>query len=176
MNSKRFLIFTGAGKGKTTASIGTIIRALGYNWDIALIQFIKSREDIGEIITLRKFSNMFIYIGGLGFVPPKESSDYQKHLEKAQNTFQIAKEVLQKEFKMIVIDEIFNAYTKELLSLNDIELLIETFYKNPNSKCLIMTGRNAPKSIIEKADTVSEVKMIKHAFDIGIPAMEGIEK
>lgn len=176
MNHKRFLIFTGAGKGKTTAAIGNIIRALGYNWKIALIQFIKSREDVGEIITLKKFPEVYIYVGGLGFIPPEKQPEYKKHFEKAKETYHITTNILEKNYDMIVIDEIFNAYSKNLLTLKEIEYLINLFFNNPKTKCLIMTGRNAPKSIIEKADTVSEVKMIKHAFEYGMPAMEGIEK
>jgi len=176
MTNKRLLIFTGSGKGKTTAAIGSMIRALGYNWKILFIQFIKSRTDVGEIITLRQFSNINIYVGGLGFVPPKESIDYQKHYTKAKETYQLARELFQNNYDMIVIDEIFNAYNKQLLTLEEIEILVKDFFSNVNSKCLIMTGRNAPSSIIEKADTVSEVKMLKHAFEYGIPAMEGIEK
>jgi len=176
MTNKRLLIFTGSGKGKTTAAIGNIIRALGYNWKIVMVQFIKSRTDVGEIITLKKFPNIDIYIGGLGFVPQKESKDYQKHYQKAKETYHFTRELLKKNYDMFVIDEIFNAYNKQLLTLEEIETIIKDFFSNENSKCLIMTGRNAPSSIIEKADTVSEVKMIKHAFDYGIPAMEGIEK
>ncbi len=176
MTNKRFLIFTGSGKGKTTAAIGSMIRASGYNWKIFFIQFIKSRTDVGEIIMLKKFSNIEIYIGGLGFVPPKESKDYQKHYQKAKETYQFTRELLKKNYDMFVIDEIFNAYNKQLLTLEEIEILVKDFFSNETSKCLIMTGRNAPNSIIEKADTVSEVKMIKHAFEYGIPAMEGIEK
>ncbi len=166
------IVFTGDGKGKTTAALGTALRAAGYGMKTFVLQFIKNKES-GEHRACR-FLHPFLEVVccGCGFVF-KEKDDLNVHINAAQNGLKLAREKIQSgKYNIIVLDEVLVALSLDLIALED---LIDLIALKPPTLHLILTGRGAPKEIIEIADTVSEVKAIKHAYQRGIPAQKGIE-
>jgi len=165
-------IYTGNGKGKTTAALGLSIRALGRNKRVCLIQFMKNNFDYGEIRILKQLSNIEIrQFGTDKLVDPNhpEPIDFQE----AENAYQAARQVLRsRKYDLVVLDEINVAVNWGLLEVEKQLLLMN---ENQNGKELVMTGRYAHEKVIEKADLVTEMKEIRHYFNKGFKAREGIE-
>ena len=163
-------IYTGNGKGKTTASIGLIIRALGHNKKIAMVQFMKKDENYGEYRYLHNKIALF-QVGRNEFVDFKNPAKIdielaQKGLEKAK------KLIFSDEYDMIVLDEINVSIMFRLINEKDIIMIMK---EKPERLELILTGRGATKEMINNADLVSEMKEIKHYYNKGIDGREGIE-
>ncbi len=168
----RVLIFTGEGKGKTTAGLGMAVRAAGHGHRVKVIQFVKG-ADSGEHDAIEKASHIDIVQTGLGFLPKVSSPEFDKHKEAAQNGLSLAKEVIDsKEFQLVVLDEICVAVSKGLIEEDEV---IEAVKGAGQDSCVVMTGRGATPGLIEIADTVSEIKCIKHAYESGIKAQKGVE-
>jgi cob(I)alamin adenosyltransferase len=168
----RVLIFTGDGKGKTTAAIGIIVRSQGHKIPTCFIQFLKAAPS-GELKILEQFPNLSVKRFGLGFVPKPDQPDFHAHFEMAQKGFGELQKIIQtNDYRLIILDEILGALHAELITERQ---LIDCIQQIPSQTTLVLTGRNAPQSLIELADTVSEIKSIKHGFDAGIPAQPGIE-
>lgn len=165
-------IYTGNGKGKTTAAIGQGIRALGHKHKVIIIQFMKGDESYGEIKALKKIKNFKVLQYGLPtFV--KKGEPGKKDIELAQKGLQIARKTIkEKKYDMIILDEINVAIDYGLVKLSDVLDLIE---KCPNKTELILTGRYASKALIDKADLVSEIKEIKHPYQKGFVSRIGID-
>ncbi len=166
-------IYTGNGKGKTTASLGLIMRALGNDFKVLLIQFLKGR-DYGELHSLSKFESLKISRYGRGvFIKSKENlTDEDVFL--ARNGYEHLKNaLLSDEYDLIVADEILGTLRYDLISIDEIKNLIKI--KNEKVE-FVLTGRNAPQELIDMADLVTEMKEIKHYFKKGIMARKGIEK
>ena len=166
------IVMTGNGKGKTTSAIGAIIRALNYNWKIALFQFMKNNNYIGEINFLKKNINTNL----LSIFKYQLSNQYKikENREKYINKIlcNIENITLDNKTDLIVLDEINVALFYKLLPVNKIINIIQ----NKNKwKTIILTGRNANKKILNIANLISEIKKIKHPFDNNIKAQEGIE-
>lgn len=175
MKSDRGLILvnTGDGKGKSTASFGTAFRALGYGYKVCIIQFIKGKWRTGEMEVFKGFENLTHIITGDGFT--WEHEDSTNDIRLANDGWSRAKEIIlskNDETKLLVLDE-FNI----VMDLNFVgtEEVIEVFQQRRDGLDIIITGRNAPKEIIELADTATEMVPLKHAMDNGIPAKKGIE-
>jgi cob(I)alamin adenosyltransferase len=169
----RILVITGEGKGKSSSAFGMVLRALGHGMKVSVIQFIKKRTDTGEVAALSQIPNAEICQFGLGFLPPKLSPKYIEHKKIAQKGLAFALERLSNpEYDMIVLDEICSTVYHELLMEQDILSAIRSASEN---KIIICTGRYAPESLINIADTVSKVDLIKHAYDKGIHAQPGVE-
>jgi len=169
------IVYTGDGKGKTTAALGTALRAAGHGKKILIVQFIKSFKRYGEIKFVKNFDcGIEIKTMGKGYVRIKgDSHAFEEHVKAAKGTLEFAKDqILSKKYHIIVLDEINIALDKKLLTFNEVAELIK---QKPPDLHLILTGRGAPKKLIELADLVSEVKEIKHPFRKGIPAQKGIE-
>jgi cob(I)alamin adenosyltransferase len=164
-------IYTGNGKGKTTASLGLIIRALGRNHKVCLIQFMKKNFEYGEIQFLSKQENLDIFQFGTDkLIDPKNPSEID--FSEAEKGYTKALECISSnKYDLIVIDEINVAVSWKLLP---IEKQLEIFRLDTKSE-IVMTGRYALPEIIEKADLVTEMKEIKHYYNIGINARKGIE-
>ena len=165
-------VYTGDGKGKTTASLGLILRAVGAGWRILLGQFLKHGEfseikalkKLGEQVTIRQY-------GSGRFIKGRPS---EKEIEMAMAGLSEIMQVMEEgKYDLIVLDEINVAVHFGLIPLKSLMSLLE---RRPQDVELILTGRWAPKEIIERADLVTEVRMIKHYFSKGVPAREGIEK
>jgi len=169
----RIIVITGNGKGKTTSALGMVLRAIGHGMKVSIIQFIKGRSDIGEIAALKQFTKVELIQCGKGFVPPEESNQFKIHRDSAQSALMLASERLSDaSIGMVVLDEICSTVYHHLLSEDDI---ISTIKKAHTNSIIICTGRYAPQSLIDLADTVSIINSIKHGFDKGITAQKGVE-
>lgn len=170
------LIFTGNGKGKTTASIGLTVRAVGQGLSVKILQFIKSKgRSYSEQIALEKLGVEVIQLGE-GFTWTKTPEIHRKALKSA---WQIAKEtVMSGKYDVVVLDELNNALAIESFSIDDVLPLHEVkelIQTKPTHVHLVITGRNANEEIKKLADLVSVVNVEKHYYDEGIPAVKGIE-
>ncbi len=168
-----FAIYTGDGKGKTTAALGQGLRAVGSGLKVYMVQFLKGGKT-GELNSVKNLENFTIF----RFEKPRdfvwnlkedEIEELKKEIKKGYDF--ILKALENKECDMLIIDEIMAVLSYKFLS---IEEALEIVNKMDNTE-IIMTGRNAPKELIEKADLVTEMKMIKHYFNKGIKARKGIE-
>ncbi len=169
------IVYTGNGKGKTTAALGLIFRALGYGWNICMIQFIKGDWHYGELDTAKQFpENLEIHPIGEGFYKIRgDKKTENEHKASAQAGLRFAEEkLLSEKYNLVILDEINNAVEMGLIDEKQILNLLDKVPKNVDVVC---TGRNAPKSLIEKADLVTEMTEIKHPFQQGIVAKKGID-
>ncbi|MBW1635379.1 MAG: cob(I)yrinic acid a,c-diamide adenosyltransferase [Deltaproteobacteria bacterium] len=167
----RVIINTGDGKGKTTAALGTAFRALGHGHRVCVIQFIKGEGKYGERVMAEEFDNLDWYICGKGFVFNKDNIEEDRRV--AREGFEIAKEKIESdEYDLIILDEI--TYLP-LYGFLDVGEIVELIKNKPKRLSLILTGRNAAPELIEQADTVSEIRSIKHGYEQKIKAQKGIE-
>jgi len=166
-------VYTGNGKGKTTASIGQAIRARGHNFRICFVSFFKNPKDFryGELELLRRLK-----IETVNFVPRHphfyKNIDRKKVREECLKSLKSIKEIFGKDYDMVVLDEILIALRDNFLKEEEVLKLLED---KPEHLEIILTGVKATKKIIEKADLVTEMKKIKHPFNQGIKEREGIE-
>ncbi len=172
--------YTGEGKGKTSAALGMMVRALGAGYNVAFIQFIKQwevSEDqfIRNILPVYK-ENLTFYKGGLGFYEAGElSSDAtkQQHIDESKKTYDLAlSTAISGEYHLVICDEINNAVHDGLLKVADLRRLID---EKDASTSLCLTGRNFPDSLIDKVDIATNMTKLKHHFDEKILANKGID-
>jgi cob(I)alamin adenosyltransferase len=172
-DSGRILIFTGDGKGKTTAALGMALRAVGHSMKVSIIQFIKADSSTGEIAALRAIPGVRIVQTGCGFVPPESNPSFADHHEAAQSGLKLAtREIESGEYSLVVLDEICVAVAKGLVGESDV---VDVVRKAGPDTTLVLTGRGATPALIALADTVTEMKVIKHGMRSGWPAQEGVE-
>ena len=166
-------IYTGNGKGKTTAALGLITRAVGSNLKIFLCQFLKGR-DYGELYTLKKFETVTHERYGRGvFIRSKEYvTDEDKKLMR-EGYESLKKALLSGKYDIVIADEILGTLRYDLISIEEIKFLIKN---KPETTEFVLTGRNAPDELIEMADLVTEMREVKHYFQKGVMARKGIEK
>lgn len=170
------LVYTGDGKGKTTAALGLAVRATGRGKKVLMIQFIKSPErSYGEQLALEKIG-IEIYQKGSGFTWTKTP---EEHREALKNAWAFVNEKVSSEsYDVLILDEINNALAIDTFPIDDVLPLKEVldFIEKYRGKMhIVLTGRAAKNEIIEAADLVTEMKPIKHYYDEGIPAVKGIE-
>jgi cob(I)alamin adenosyltransferase len=166
-------IYTGNGKGKTTAALGVALRALGQGMKVAFIQFMKGQINYGELKALRTFPACLVeQYGRAEFVNP--GNPEAKDLELAQQGWNRAQAIITSgRYDLIILDEINLAAAWKLV---DESQVLDILKSKPLNLEIILTGRNAPASFLEIADLVTEMKAIKHYFDNqGIPGRPGIE-
>lgn len=166
-------VHTGNGKGKTTASLGLALRAIGHGYKVIMVQFMKGSDNYGEIIAAGKYlPGLIVEQYGLkSFVNKAKPSP--EDISAAQKGLKRAMEVLSGgQYHLVILDEINVALDYNLVTLDQVMALIES---RPPHVELVFTGRNAHPKVIEAADLVSEVNMVKHPYDQGINAREGIE-
>lgn len=164
------IVYTGNGKGKTSATVGQALRAYGNAIPLCFVQFMKSDVQAGEQIALKKLLQENFYIGGCGFF--RNEAEREKHRQAALAALAWL-EQKKEEVTMLCCDEILYAYHAKLVTQEEIENLIN--YCNEANKHLVLSGRYAPDWLIAQADIVSEIKEIKHASTKGIKAQRGIE-
>lgn len=175
------IAYTGEGKGKTSASLGLLVRALGAGWYCAYIQFIKHWEvsehkfikDIQGVYGKR----LYFYKGGKGFYNAKELSaknvSDKEHAQAARSTYQTALECASSgKYQLVVCDEINNAVSDGLLQVDDIRELINS--KSPKTS-LCLTGRDFPDELIELTDIATNMQKLKHHFDNKFLANKGVD-
>jgi cob(I)alamin adenosyltransferase len=165
-------VYTGKGKGKTSAAFGLALRAIGRGLKVYVIQFIKGGFDYGELYIVDKLPNLRLKAFGRGkFVTekPPETED----VELAQEALALAEEVVKNgEYDIVILDEINVALDLKLISL---EKVLELIKNKPKHVELVLTGRYAPDEIIEAADLVTEMIEVKHPYKKGFQARKGIE-
>ena len=167
------LLYTGNGKGKTTAALGQVLRASGHGFKVAIVQFIKNMVNTGEIKAAKKIfaEHLDIYPMGSGFTwDAKDTEELRRAAEKGWN---LAREKIESgQYCMVILDELTYALNYGLLDQDE----ILTFLKNkPEKLHVIITGRDASDKLIDLADLVTEMKEIKHPYQKGIKARKGIE-
>jgi cob(I)alamin adenosyltransferase len=175
------IVYTGDGKGKTSASLGLLARALGNRWNVAFIQFIKY-WGVGEHVFIRDITPLFkdqlyFYKGGKGFYDAGELSQSQvtpeQHKKAALETYEEAfKSVTSGEYNLVICDEINNAVHDGLLTRQQLEALI--VQRSPNTS-ICLTGRNFPEELLEKTDIATDMHKLKHHFDDKYLANKGID-
>jgi cob(I)alamin adenosyltransferase len=170
----RILLFTGDGKGKTTAALGMAFRASGHGMRTCVVQFIKSDQTVGEITAANASEWIEIYPVGLGFLPPAGDAKIAQHREAAQAGVQKAAELIaSNRYQVVILDEICFAVARDLVEEEQVE---ELAGKMLSDACLVLTGRDAPPALVSMADTVTEMRAIKHCLDTGRKAQIGVER
>ncbi len=167
-------VYTGDGKGKTTAAIGLAMRAIGNGLKVYMIQFMKGQIFYGELKIARMHSPDFVIkqCGRPDFVNPKNPDSID--IKMANEAIEYARNVLRSgEYDIVILDEINVALKFGLIKLEDV---IELIKNKPSHVELILTGRYAHPQVIELADLVTEMKQVKHYYEKGIEAREGIER
>jgi len=166
------IINTGNGKGKTTAALGAALRAVGQDFKVTMIQFIKGRWRTGEYKAASRLGpNFEIIRTGLGFT--RLSKDTARDMAEARNGWKIAKEKIESgKYDIVILDELTHAINLGFIDLDDV---LETLRTKGEALHVIITGRDAPQRMIDMADIVTEMKLVKHPFTEGVPAQRGIE-
>ncbi len=165
-------VFIGNGKGKTSAALGAVIRALGHGLRVYVVFFMKGDYPYGEFSTLRKLPN--VNIASFGFRRLTDPANIKlEEIEQAKQALSAVREaMLSGNYDMVVLDEVNVAAAWKLIELNEVVKLIKD---KPSNVELILTGRYADAKVIELADLVTEMVKIKHHYDKGVLAQKGIE-
>ncbi|MGG4607104.1 cob(I)yrinic acid a,c-diamide adenosyltransferase [Providencia sp. Me31A] len=164
------IVFTGNGKGKTTAAFGTICRAVGHGKKAGVVQFIKGSWDNGERELLEPHGVPF-YVMSTGFT--WETQNKETDTFACLETWHYAKQLLNDpQYDLVVLDELTYMVSYHYLALNDV---IQALQNRPSNQSVIITGRGCHRDLLALADTVTEMRPIKHAFDVGIKAQKGID-
>ncbi|UCH09656.1 MAG: cob(I)yrinic acid a,c-diamide adenosyltransferase [Fidelibacterota bacterium] len=169
------IVYTGTGKGKTTAALGTAFRALGYGWKVCMVQFIKGTWKYGEMKSIAAYGEQFeLHPLGVGFYKILDDDQPEEvHREAAAKAVDLVIEKLESaEYDLVIADELSVAYDIELIDDTAIHRILEA---RPTHIHLIVTGRGAPEFLIEAADMVTEMREIKHPYQQGIKAQPGID-
>jgi len=165
-------VYTGNGKGKSTAAFGLALRAIGRGLKVYIIQFIKGGFDYGELYIADKLPNLKLKAFGRGkFITEKPPA--KEDIKLAEEAFELAEKIINSgEYDIVVLDEINVALNLQLIKIDKV---LELIKKKPQHVEVVLTGRYAPSEIIEVADLVTEMKEIKHPFNKGYEARKGIE-
>jgi cob(I)alamin adenosyltransferase len=169
------VVLTGKGKGKTTSALGMALRAAGHGMKVCIIHFMKGDMYAGELDGIKMLGpNVEVHLMGKGFCGIQGNPyPYKEHRANAQDAIKLARDKISSEaFDMVILDEVNNALHLKLVDLPQVMDLIDI---KPPLMHLILTGRDAHPEIIERADTVSEVREIKHAFRKDIEPQKGID-
>ena len=169
------IVYTGKGKGKTTAALGLALRATGYDKKICMIQFIKGSWHYGEMDSTKRLEPGFEMVAvGKGFVGIiDDKSPKEDHEKVAKEAIRISNDKIQSgKYDIVILDEISYAVNLNLISVDDVLKLIKL---KPDDIDLVLTGNYAKEEVIEIADLVTEMKEIKHPFQKGIKAKKGID-
>ncbi len=166
------LVHTGNGKGKSSSGFGMVLRALGNGMRAGVVQFIKGAKSTGEEIFLRRFpEEVEFHVMGEGYT--WETQDRQRDIAKAQAAWLVARRLLQDpEIDLVLLDELNIALKYGYLEL---PMVLADLQARPPHQHVVVTGRGAPDGLIAAADTVSEMQVVKHAFQQGIAAQAGVE-
>jgi cob(I)alamin adenosyltransferase len=174
MKQQRILLFTGNGKGKSTAAFGMLARALGHGMKARVIQFVKSDDSVGEQKFFSQLDGVEWEQFGAGFLPrDPESPGMEVHRIAASKGLDAAIAALASpDYDFVLLDELCYALGQKLIPLDP---LLEALRSAGEGKIVVMTGRNAPEALIAVADTVTEMTMVKHGYEQGMQAQKGVE-
>jgi len=172
MEKGLLIVFTGNGKGKTTAALGMALRAAGHDMRVLILQFIKGAWSYGELDALKRLDQVEILPLGTGFTWQKENLEEDRRL--AESGWQKATlEISRGAYDMIILDELNYVLSYGLLP---VDLVLDAVKNRPAKLHLVVTGRNAPEELLAVADLVTEMRNLKHPYhDQGISAQTGIE-
>ncbi|SHK50016.1 cob(I)yrinic acid a,c-diamide adenosyltransferase [Halomonas caseinilytica] len=167
----QLLVFTGNGKGKTTAAWGTVTRALGYGYRVGVVQFIKGTWECGERERLIEDANLEVAIMGTGFTWETQNRDADTRA--CQTVWAEARRLLaDPNVYLVVLDEITYMLKFGYLDIDEVTTALDN---RPAEQTVIVTGRNAHRRLLDAADTVSEMREVRHAFNAGLQARRGID-
>lgn len=175
MDKGLIIVYYGNGKGKTTAALGVALRALGYNHNVCMIQFIKGEWNYGEIHSSNRLSpNFELIVTGKGFVGIiDDDHDIEEHIQSSRTGLKIAREkISSRKFDTVILDEINYALKLKLLEEEDIISLLKS---KPEEVNIILTGNYITDEIVNMADLITEMREIKHPYKKGIKAKKGID-
>lgn len=165
------LVLTGNGKGKSSSAFGMVARALGHGMRVSVAQFIKGSNDTGEEAFFCRQPDVSWHVLGEGFT--WETQNLERDIETAQRGWRVVREMLQDEtIDLIVLDELTYPITYGWL---DLDMVLADIEARPSMQHVVITGRAAPEALCEAADTVSELRDVKHAFRAGIRVQKGID-
>lgn len=165
------VVNTGNGKGKSSAAFGVVARALGHGLQVGVVQFVKGRSDTGEEAFFRRQPGVHWHVGGEGFT--WETQDKDRDARAAQAAWDVAcAHLSDPAIGLVVLDEMTYAFKYGWL---EIEPVLEVLRNRPAHQHVIITGRAAPQPLIDAADTVTDMGLVKHAFKAGVAAMPGME-
>ncbi len=165
------VVNTGNGKGKSSSAFGMLARALGHGMKVAVVQFIKARGSTGEELFFRTVPDIEYHVMGDGFT--WETQSREQDIQTAEKTWEKACSFIENpDYDFIILDELNIVLKYGYLELDEV---LNTLKNKPAMQHIIITGRSAPKELIDLADTVSEIKDVKHAYRDGIQAQKGIE-
>ena len=166
------LVHTGEGKGKSSSAFGVVFRAAGWDMNVLVIQFIKGMWKTGEQKAAKRFDNIEWHVMGDGFTWDTKNPEQDR--KTSEGIWEFAKEKIRShQYDLVLLDEINYCCGYGWLSGEEIAAFIRD--EKPKWMHLIMTGRDASQAVIDAADTVTEMRPIKHAFDLGIVAQQGVE-
>ena len=166
------IVHTGKGKGKTTAALGMVCRAIGHGHKVSLIQFIKGAMFSGESVVFAAFPDQ-VEMRPMGEGFTWDTQDRERDVAKVREAWEAAKaRIMDPEWRMVVCDELNIALRYDYLSLDEVLAVLRN---KPEDTHVVITGRNAPDGLIEVADLVTEMELIKHPFRSGVKAQAGVE-
>lgn len=167
-----FLVNTGNGKGKSSSGFGMLARSLGHGLRCGVVQFIKGSFATGEEAFFRRFPDELDYhVMGEGFT--WETQDRARDIAAARAAWAVARRMLaDPDYDFVLLDELNIALVKDYVALDEVLAAVRA---RPERQHVVITGRGAPEGLIEAADTVTEMRLVKHAFNAGIMAQKGVE-
>ncbi|MCA1742897.1 MAG: cob(I)yrinic acid a,c-diamide adenosyltransferase [Desulfonatronovibrio sp.] len=170
-NQALAMVYTGNGKGKTSAAVGQALRAKGSGLNVAFGQFLKRDDQAGEQKILKSLLGNDFFASGQGFY--RNKAQYRKHRDAVKEMINWAENKLSKNYDLLILDEAIYALGMDLLKKEELDELMDKAMSCGTN--LVLTGRNAPPWLTEKADMVSELLEVKHHFQKNISARKGIE-
>jgi cob(I)alamin adenosyltransferase len=170
-------IYTGNGKGKTSASLGLVLRAMREKMKVIIIQFVKSESGSGEVGLKKILSKLEVKCFGNGLITKRqETRDKRKEIATAMRGVRFTEQKIKSgKYQVVILDEVLVPYGLGLVKLSDIIKLMKLARKAKGKMFLVLTGRGCPESLYKLADLVTEMKEIKHPFQKGIEAIKGID-
>ena len=169
------IVYTGKGKGKTTAALGIVLRAVGHGYKVGMIQFIKGEWYYGELTSSKRLEPEFELIAaGRGFVGIiDDDHPIEEHEKAAKDAIEVAKQkIASGDYDIMILDEINYAVKLNLISQQDI---LDVIAAKPEKTSLVLTGNYVPEAVVAAADLVTEMREIKHPYQRGIKAKKGVD-
>ncbi len=169
------VVYTGDGKGKTTAALGMCVRAVGYDWKICIIQFVKGSWKYGELKGIKRLApNVELHTVGEGFVGIiDDEKSFEEHRVAARRGVQLALDKIKSgDYRLVILDELNVAMDLGLVTEEEADKMLAA---RSDKQHLVITGRNAAESILAKADLITEMREVRHPYQQGILAQKGID-
>jgi cob(I)alamin adenosyltransferase len=171
--ANRVLVFTGDGKGKTTAALGMVLRAAGHGIPALVVEFLKADARSGELEAAKCLPGVEIVQMGRGFVPPADNPRYEEHRTAAVEALDFVAEALRSgRYGLVVLDEVCGAVSRGLVTEAAVCAVVEAA---ASGTCVVLTGRDASERLLALADTVTEMRCVRHGMNVGIGAQKGVE-